>query len=395
MRGSAWTPGKGVMPPRRLLQYGLCLLAGIGLAACGALPRIEIQSQKVDYKSAGKLPPLDVPPDLMRPSGSDRFVVPDVNPGGTATYSEYSRERSGPQRASTSAVLPTQEDARVERAGNQRWLVVKGSPQQIWPVVKDFWQESGFIVNLEIPEAGVMETDWAENRARVPDGAIRGFLGRLLDSVYSTAERDKFRTRLERGSEPGSTEIYVSHRGMEEVYISEGKDQTRWQPRPPDPSLEAEMLRRMMVRFGVQEVRAKAQIATPATSEARATLSQGSDGGRTLAVHEQFDRAWRRVGLALDRVGFTVEDRDRSKGLYFVRYIDPQIDVQAAPAKPGLLSRLKFWGGGDAKAKSEQYRIEVKDAATGSRVTVLNKDGAQENSAVAGRILSLLYEQLK
>jgi outer membrane protein assembly factor BamC len=290
-------------------------------------------------------------------------------------------------------VLPAQDGARVERAGTQRWLVVKGEPEQLWPLVKDFWQETGFIVNVEMPEAGVMETDWAENRARVPDGFIRNTLGRLLDSVYSTSERDKFRTRLERASQAGMTEIYISHRGMEEVYTSVQKDDTRWQPRPPNPELEAEMLRRLMVRFGIQEERAKTAVAT-AVSPQRAVLQKGQDGA-ALALNEQFDRAWRRVGLALDRVGFTVEDRDRSKGLYYVRYIDPEIDNKSAEKK-GLLSRFKFWGNSNSdKQKKEQYRVLVKDEGERAEVNVLNKDGGKEQSATANRILTLLYDQLK
>ncbi|HXF68079.1 MAG TPA: outer membrane protein assembly factor BamC [Burkholderiales bacterium] len=367
---------------------------GAALAGCSGLPSIQIETKKVDYKSAGRLPPLEVPPDLTRPSGDERFAVPDINPRGTATYSEYSRERSGQQRSSVSAVLPSVENVRVERDGNQRWLVVKGSPEQIWPVVKEFWQENGFIVNLEIPEAGVMETDWAENRAKIPEGGIRGVLGKLLDQVYSTSERDKFRTRLERGAEPGTTEIYVSHRGMEEVYTSTSVDNkdTRWQPRPPDPNLEAEMLWRMMVRFGVEETRAKSQLAAAGRATPRASLHKGANGASVLALSEQFDRAWRRVGLALDRVGFTVEDRDRSKGIYFVRYMDPQLDAKQ-PEK-GWFARLKFWGGGE-KPRPEQYRIEVKGGEQGSEVKVLNKDGGQESSETANRILTLLYDQLK
>jgi len=368
----------------------VCLIAGAALAACSAF---ELPTKKVEYKSAGRLPPLDVPPDLTRPVGDDRFVVPQVGGGqGSATYSAYQRDRAGrPDASGGGTVLPAQEGARVERAGTQRWLVVNGEPEKVWPLAKEFWQEIGFIVNVEIPEAGVMETDWAESRARVPDGIIRGVLGKLLDSVYSTSERDKFRTRLERGAQRGTTEIYISHRGMEEVYISMAEEQTKWQPRPSNPELEAEMLQRMMVRLGVQEERAKAQVASPRDTS-RAMLTKSIEGG-TLALNEQFDRAWRRVGLALDRIGFTVEDRDRSKGIYFVRYIDPDIDNRTADNR-GLLSRFKFWGSSD-KQKSEQYRVLVKDLGERAEVNVLNKDGVQERSATVNRILTLLHEQLK
>lgn len=372
-------------------------LAVIALGACNSLPSINIESKKVDYKNAGKLPPLEVPPDLSKPAGDERFAVPDVNPKPTATYSDYSRERTGRRAApGEAAVLPQQDNVHLERDGSQRWLVVKGTPQQVWPVVKDFWQESGFIVNVEVPEAGVMETDWAEDRSKINDGPIRGFLGKVFDTLYSTGERDKYRTRLENGAQPGTTEIYISHRGMEEVYTNSSGDikDTRWQPRKPDPNLEAMMLGRLMTRFGVDESQAKVAVASSAATpvQPRATLSRGNDGG-TLALDDQFDRAWRRVGLALDRVGFTVEDRDRSKGLYFVRYIDPRDDKK--PEEKGWLSKLKFWDSSSDKPKTEQYRIEVKDTTGGCQVKVLNKDGAQEKSDTAGRILALLYDQLK
>jgi outer membrane protein assembly factor BamC len=381
------------MQLRKAAPLLAALAAAVALAACNSMPKINIETKKVDYKSeAAKLPPLEVPPDLSRPAGDDRFAVPDASPRATATYSDYSRERTGRPAATTaSTVLPQQDDVRLERDGNQRWLVVKGTPQQVWPVVKDFWQETGFIVNVEAPESGIMETDWAENRAQINEG-IRSWLGKMLSNLYSTGERDKFRTRIEAGSQPGTTEIYISHRGMEEVYTNNSGDikETRWQPRASDPNLEMLMLGKMMTRFGVDQSKAQAQVAKGgAVMQPRATLSRGAG---TLALDEQFDRAWRRVGLALDRVGFTVEDRDRSKGLYFVRYIDPRTDQKTEDK--GWFSRLKFWGG-DEKPKTEQYRIEVKDTPKGCQVKVLNKDGAQDQSETAGRILALLYDQLK
>jgi outer membrane protein assembly factor BamC len=183
---------------------------------------------------------------------------------------------------------------------------------------------------------------------------------------------------------------------MEEVYTSKGMDKnTAWQPRPPDPDIEAEMLRRLMTRFGAQQDRTKAEFVTPTKIALRATLVKGKDGSGQLSLDDQFDRAWRRVGLALDRIGFTVEDRDRSKGLYFVRYVDPDVDNKTGESK-GFLAKLNPFGKSDKKAlPSEQFRIQVKDADTTSQINVLGKDGVVENSATASRILSMLYEQLK
>jgi outer membrane protein assembly factor BamC len=347
---------------------------------------------KIDYKSASQLPPLEIPPDLTAPTRDTRYVVPEGR--SSATLSGYQQERRE-QRPGSGGVLPQVENVRIERAGSERWLVVPEPAEKVWPVVREFWLERGFLIKHESPEAGVIETDWAENRANLPQDFVRGLLGRFADQVYSSAERDRFRTRLDRTPDGKGTEVYVSHRGMREVYTTTergNEGQTRWEPRDPDPSLEAEFLRLLMVRMGVQEERAKLAAAS-GPQEQRARIVKSSNGSELLQVNEPFDRAWRRVGLALDRVGFTVEDRDRQNGLYFVRYADPEADMQRKNAERGLLSRI--FGTGDPKVKAEQYRVQVKPEKDASMVNVLNKDGGAETSRTAQRILGLLHEQLK
>jgi outer membrane protein assembly factor BamC len=364
------------------------------VAGCSSLGEM-FESKKVDYKSAGKLPTLEVPPDLTRPGRDDRYAMPDLNPSGTATFSQYNAERQGVRSSGSSEVLPASDKIRVARDGNQRYLVVGEQADKLWPVVRDFWQENGFLLTVEMPDAGVMETDWAENRAKLPQDAIRNFLGKALEQVYSTGERDKFRTRLERSADDKSTEIFVSHRGMvEQLTGRSGQyDSSMWQPRPPDPELEAEFLSRLMVKLGAEDQRSRAQLAARGSREERAKLVTVAGGASALSVNEPFDRAWRRVGLALDRVGFTVEDRDRSKGVYFVRYVDPTKDG-GTKSGGGFLSKLAFWRV-DEPAKAEQYRVVVQQGADASQVQVLNKEGAPDSGGTSKRILSLLYDQLK
>ena len=358
------------------------------LGACS----MSLEQKKIDYKSAGKAPSLEVPPDLTDANPDDRFAVPDTS-GGSATYSVYNKERAtNPQREGAN-VLPELSNARVERAGSERWLVVKATPEQVWPVVREFWQENGFIIKSENPETGIMETDWAEDRAKIPQDMIRNVLGKVLDSLYSTAERDKFRTRLEPGKEPGTTEIYISHRGMYEVIKGgDGGTETVWEPRPPEPGLEEEFLRRLMVRFGIEKARAKELLAA-GNSQVRAKLTRLPDGAANLALDDPFDRAWRRVGLALDRVGFTVEDRDRSHGIYYVRYIDPE--TEGDKNEKSWFSKLAFWHSSKDKKKTDRYQIQVAEAGDASKVTLLTKEGTADKSETANKILNLLYEQLK
>jgi outer membrane protein assembly factor BamC len=365
-------------------------VAAVALAGCST----SMFDSSVDYKTASQLPQLEIPPDLTAPQRDGRFALPEQR---TATLSGYQQERKEQGRPGAVGVLPQVENVRLERLGAERWLVVQEAPDKVWPVVREFWLERGFLIKEESPEVGVMETDWAENRANVPQDFIRGLLGRFADSIYSTSERDKFRTRLERTPDGNGTEVYISHRGMQEVYAMRNPEkgnegQTQWQPRPADPGLEAEFLRRLMVRLGSSEERSKIAAAAGPTPN-RAELVKSSDGTQALQVNEPFDRAWRRVGLALDRVGFTVEDRDRQNGIYFVRYADPESEMAKKDNEKGLFSRL--FSSSDPKVKPEQYRVQVKPENDASTVNVLNKDGGTETNPTAQRILVLLHEQLK
>lgn len=371
-------------PPSRPILAGLLALM---LASCSSLPKLGdvAKDHEAEYKTSRSLPPLEVPPDLSSSSLEDSMSVPDVGAGGTATFSELNAER--PRARAEQAVLVNPEGIRVARDGNKRWLVLDGPPSRYWNRVREFWLQNGLLLKVENPSIGIMETDWAENRADIPQGWLRRTLGGLLDSLYSTATRDKFRVRFERGVTPGTTELYLTHRGAEEVVQG---DTTVWQPRPADPELEAEMLNRLMVFLGVQEDKAERMLAHSGPRPVRAQLTRDAEGHAYLTLNDDYGRAWRRTGLALDRVGFTVEDRDRSRGLYFVRYVDPKEDNQ----KEGLLSKLKFWGN-DKKSRTGEYLVSLVGQGERTLVRILSKEGRPDYGETAGRILALLHEQLK
>jgi outer membrane protein assembly factor BamC len=376
------------------LAVGTLLLSGC----------LSMNSTDAEYKSrdVAKGPQLEVPPDLTRPGRDDRYVVPEPVAGGTAvSASSYGKGPAPTVAQRDSGVLPEAGQMVIQRSGTERWLVVPQAPEALWPVVREFWQQNGFLLKVEAPELGIIETDWAENHAKLPGGAIRDLLGRYLDTVYSTGERDKYRTRLERGAQPGTTEVYISHRGMVEKPVvtpggNEGK--TLWEPRPSDTGLESEFLRRLMVRLGSDDLKARAVVAasTAAQTDAdRARIVSGTPDQPYLQVNDPLDRAWRRVGLVLDRVGFSVEDRDRAAGQYRVRFVD--LNENEAPKKSGgFLSSLAFWRDDTKKPTAEQYRIQLRQGADQmTEVRVLDKDGQPDRTPAASRILSLLQAQLR
>jgi outer membrane protein assembly factor BamC len=395
------------MPPIAIrFLPGLCVVAlltgcsgTIDQAIDDVLPKRE-----ASYKSSRSLPPLEIPPDLSGATLNDTLQVPQggaAGGAGSATYSQYTSATQQVAAVGNTGVLPNLANARVERSGDKRWLVVDASPAQVWSQVRDFWLAQGFLIEMEDPSIGIMETDWAEQRAPVRGGFIRGMLDKMSNAFYGIATRDKYRTRLERAAD-GGTEIYVSHRGAEEVIAEAASslpsaDRTRsWQPRASDPELEAEMLTRLMVSFGTEEQAAEQRVAGSEPRRERAQM-QRDGGGSVLTLNESFSRAWRRTGLALDRVGFTVEDRDRSRGLYFVRYVDPEKDVKGQQ-QSGFFSKLAFWRDKTRDTSKDAYLISLiggRDDSGDTQVVVLNKEGEREASDTADRILSLLHDELR
>jgi outer membrane protein assembly factor BamC len=369
--------------PARHAALLLIVAGSLALAGCDTSP-----GKHIDYKSVTSAPPLEIPPDLSTPRFDDRYAA---NTASGLAQQDANRPKSVD-------LLPKNPDAHIARAGQERWLVVKATPEQAWTQVRKFWTDQGFVIATEQPAFGTMETDWAENRAEIPNDIFRKYIGKYFDAFYSTYKRDKFRTRIERGIEPGTTEIYISHRGMEQVPTIKVDNSSpaafAWAAMPENPELEADMLSRLMVRFGVTEPQADAAIAQSTAQPDRARIEKAQDGASQLIVDDTFDRAWRRVGLALDRSGFTVVDRDRSKGLYYVRYADPEADMSKKDREKGFLSKLMFWKKDDEN-KPEQYRVLVAEASPRSLVSVQDANGSQDRTEIGDKILGLLKDQLK
>jgi outer membrane protein assembly factor BamC len=367
-------------------RIGLLLAAVLLLPACSFMESVT-PDRRVDYKKAKTTEALEVPPDLTASDLDDTLVVSGVEPSGTAAISDYPGDRAAiPAAAAGRQVLPEAPQVELERDGDTAWLVVQGEPAQVWPRVRDFWLQNGFLLELEDPQIGIMETSWAENRADIPTDPIRSVLKKVIDPVYSAATRDKYRVRLERGQRLGTTEIFLTHRGMEEVVQgTPDEENVLWQPRPSDPELEAEMLKRLMVSLGVQEQRADRLLASAEEGEPRAQFTQGADGELSLTVLEDFSRAWRRTGIALDRIGFAVEDRRRADGVYLVRYVDPD------RRKKGFFSKL-FSSEDEGQ---DQYQIQLLAEGPRTQLVVRNEAGERDQSRTAKRILELLLEELK
>lgn len=365
-------------------KTSLVLLPAVLIAGCSSFSL----DRKVDYRSSQPGPSLELPPDLKSPVFENRYSVPATTLTSTGV---------GTVNPSATKLIPQGDVATLVKSGQQRWLVVKLPPEQVWKIAREFWTQAGFVVKEEKPEAGVMETDWAENRAKIPQDIIRNTIGKVLDMLYSTAERDKFRTRLEHGAQPSTTELYISHKGMVEVADSATDARVyKWQPRPSDTELEAEMLQRLAVKINQPNApvspKDKDNLASAVPTQEksdRAHLIKGSDG-IALNVDDNFESAWQRTSLALERLGFTLEDRNRQQGVFVLRYSSDN-----DPERKSWADRLSFWKA-DEKTKTATYRVHlIGNNPTLTRLIVESAENQPADARVAEPILNLLLGQLR
>ncbi|WP_088953733.1 outer membrane protein assembly factor BamC [Variovorax sp. HW608] len=363
-------------------RLALCVIS-VGLAACSTP-----QDDNLRYQSTtkAKASTLATPPDvtqLMHGQG-------DTASARVASASDYHAAR--PQAAAPSTAPSALGDVRMESEGQHRWLVVGRTPEQLWEPLRKFWQDNGFVLDTDQPERRIMETDWAESHAKVPTGMVRDTLASLSSATelsQGAAEMDRFRTRLEQTA--GGTEIYVSHRGMREIADTSRDGHTTWRAAPADAELEAEWLRRLMARLGD----VPGQTATAITTEAPVAPKRGPQivdpkGQPTLQLAENFDLAWRHVGLALDRTGFTVEDRNRSEGTYFVRYVPPTNGKE-----PGAFAKLVDFVHPGPVAAPLKLGIQVRSENDTSAVTVVGRANTTVAPADALRIVQVIAADLQ
>lgn len=370
------------MKNSRLTQRCLGLVLGLGaltLSGCSTWDQLVGSEESVDYRSTVRGDPLSIPPDLTQVHQGAHYRAPE----GTATFTEYAQSQQQQRNLSAQdRILPQPEGIRVMRDGDLRWLVIDRAAEDIYPQIVQFWGDNGFTISNQDPRAGLIETDWAENRAKIPEGWIRSALGAIIDQVFDSGERERFRTRLERVG--GNTEIYVSHQHMVETPTADGAS-FKWVFGKEDPGLNAAMLARMMVYLGT-DVRQAQELVTQAEKDPSIPDIALSDTDLAqLELGEPFDRAWRRVGVAIDSAGFSVDDRDRSTGDYYVRYLDT--DTGEKIEQQNFIGRLF---GSRNRAEAAQYRINVAQHGSGSRVVVLDADGQHQNTETARRILSVL-----
>lgn len=356
---------------------GRLLLVGITALSLGACSWFA-----GDDPEAGEalvLPPLEIPPDLVTPQGDPRLARPSLpepkKPGSAALIGAAPADCqcSEPPRIGEQ-VLPQGKGVQRMREGQRRWLVVQAEPEQVWPLVRGFLEMRGYRVQRDEPAIGVLETDWKPIVADVVAGQEDA------DSDPGQANwRERLRLRIEPADQAGRTEIYLSQHHSQRVSAA-ADSAAQWELRPPDLERAVEMLNRLASYLAAENVQDAAPL-TPVAAEIKV-----DDGGHTvLQLGAAFDLAWRRTSLALQALGFTIEDHDRASRIFHV-YND----------LPSGLSEeeLKF-GKPKSATVREEYWLHLQEHGENVHLSVRNKDGQVDESQIAHHLLNLLQGQFR
>lgn len=368
----------------QLRRYLLPVIVAIIVAGCSSSGPI-LQPRGPAYEAATTTSQLEIPPDLTSPEYDNSFAIPDRE--GRVSAVDVGRRESDRAVMGQGPVLPAFTGMRLREEVGVRWLEVDAAPEALWGRLRDFWRTQGLVLGRDEPAIGIMETEWAENRANIPMDPIREMLGKVLNRFYDAGTRDKFRIRVAR--EGGNvTAIFLTHKGAEEAIDKGGV--VKWQMRPSDPELEAEMLRRLMVYLGRSEEESKRLMAEGGTASAStAQVQLVSEAGRpALRVGDDPRRVWRRLGLALDRASLLVDEQDRSAGIYYVTVVEES----AGKEEGGFFSRL--FGRKDSLRWDASYQIHVTPAGDGALVTVSDKEGKPAETGEAEAVLKRIQAEL-
>lgn len=350
------------------MKSTLLVLAALGLSlALGACSLF--QPEKTPEERAVER--LMVPPDLVLEDEEGAFNIPEDPAAASASSLAGGSDRP---------VLPQPSGIRLRQAGATRWLEVDALPGQVFGWVQGFLEDTGAGISRRLPELGILQSVWLMSGEPLAGGVFAP----VVESPEDVRLADQYLIRLETGAAADTTEVYVSHRRAR-------RSDRGWVLAGSDPFLTAEFQRALMLHLGVDRRRALREIASGAEPLPAGSIERGPDGGAQLRVEQDFLSAWRQVGAALDRAGFTVVDRDRSARHYFVRY---DRRAEEGPKESSVLSALAFWRG-DEPDSVTRYRIDLEPAEGATLVRVLTEGGEPAEATVAERLLGLLKQQLR
>ena len=348
--------------------------------------RITLGDIKINYYSDKSVTSLEVPPDLTSPSYENSFrlseFVKNVKPNTVNLTNNNFEEES-------TKIIVNPTDITVKKSGSRRWLIVNKNPDLVWDLTKQFLKEKGFVIKKSNKKIGVMETDFLENKPKIPSkslGLIRSFLESQIDNVsYTLPIVDSYKVIIEPLDLGEKTQVNLSLFSMAEVISGSGNNETTyWQASEKNTALETEMLYSLMLYLGGESASAREKL-LDAKEEGKISVQvkDGLNGYAKLVFKLNLVDTWDNMAWAISESNIELEDKDVKERAFYIR--------TARTIDKGIMSKLF---GEDAIFKTYQVQLKAIDDTTTevyfNDITELNEKGTKDYSyQLLGKIQKL------
>ena len=308
-----------------------------------------------DYRKAETVPVLAIPEDMDGSALQDLYVIPVIAEDIRVTGS-FEAPRPLPLVAGASS-----EVVRIQKLGDEQWVLVSFAPGQLWPQVRAYLTQVGIpLARIEASD-GLMETDWT----RFEEGQ----------------SEQRYRFRIEQGVQRNTAELHVL-----QMYRSDGDD--GWPETSADREQEDAMLMKLAqyVADNVDQTPVSMMAQQSISSSGRVSMQEDEAGNPSIRLELPFYRAWASLDRAINDSSFDITDRNLSEKRYFMRYVESGEDGEG-----GWFGWL-FGRDRQARELEEHgYRLQLEEAAENAvLITIHREDGEALAQEQAQAILVLI-----
>lgn len=210
-------------------------------------------------------------------------------------------------------------EIRLHKLGQIRWLYVESLPSSVWPILNQYIEnENDLSIRISDPDEGVIETE-----------------------IFNRKDKEvKYRFKVEHGIRQASTELF---------FTELVKQENDWAILDNDNSEADEFLRKLLDYFSSATVSQGTSLVALNLNQGRKSEVINTDDGKSyIKLSIGFARTWAALNRALKEAAINVKDLNREEGYVLINY--------GLPEEEGILARLR-------KSEPKEYKIIVRSSS--------------------------------
>jgi outer membrane protein assembly factor BamC len=210
-------------------------------------------------------------------------------------------------------------EIRLHKLGQIRWLYVESLPSSVWPILNQYIEnENDLSIGISDPDEGVIETE-----------------------IFNRKDKEvKYRFKVEHGIRQASTELF---------FTELVKKENDWAILDNDNSEADDFLRKLLDYFSSATVSQGTSLVALNLNQGRKSEVINTDDGKSyIKLSIGFARTWAALNRALKEAAISIKDLNREEGYVLINY--------GLPEEEGILARLR-------KSEPKEYKIIVRSSS--------------------------------